>query len=132
MNKLVTDLNKLFVKNSNLHIVHVYDLLRKLNTNEWKHYVQLPPEGYTKRNLIHKNNFDYELCLYSWNPGSVCREKFDNMSVYKVLHGRIYQFENTYEGTVGIKNNIKYIDYNNFDSLQTNMISHSLHIHLKN
>ena len=49
MNKLVTDLNKLFVKNSNLHIVHVYDLLRKLNTNEWKHYVQLPPEGYTKR-----------------------------------------------------------------------------------
>ena len=132
MNKLIVDLNKLFVKPNKLHIVEVYDLLKKLDTKEWKHYTYIPEEGYLKTNLTHNNKFNYDLCLYSWKPGAVCNEKFDHMSIYKILHGRLYQFENSYEGTVGVKNSVKYIDYNNFDSLQTNMITHSLHIYLKN
>ena len=54
------------------------------------------------------------------------------MSIYKVLEGRLYHFENKYEGTVGLPNSVKYIDYSNFDSLETNIVTHSLHLYLKN
>ena len=132
MNKLILDLNKLFSKPGKIHIVYAYDLLRKFDSDEWKHYIHTPEEGYTKTKLIHNNKYDYDLSIYSWRPGSICRENFEQMSVYKILQGRLYQFENTYEGTVGVPKSVKYIDYKNFDSLQTNMISHSLHIHFKN
>ena len=132
MNKLIVDLNKLFINNNKFHIAQAYNLLKKFNSEEWKQYAYLPENGYIKRSLLYNNHDShYELCLFSWSTGSICREKNDNMSLYKVLEGSIYHFENSYEGNVGVKNSTKFVDYNNFDSFQTINPAYSLHLYLK-
>ena len=133
MNKLIFDLNKIFVKPNPVNIIYAYDLLKNFDTNEWKYYTEKPKKGYVKKNLLlNDNKFKYDLFLYSWCPHTVNNEKFSSMSVYKVLQGNLYQFENSYEGTLGVKNSVKYINYANFHSLQTNSFTYSLHIFLKN
>ena len=132
MNKLIVDLNKLFINNNKVHIVQAYDLLKNFNSEEWKQYACVPENGYMPVSLLPKNHTKkYDLYLISWTPGSVRKEHDNNMSVYKVLEGNIYHFENYYEGSVGNKGSTKFVDYNKFDSFQTNILSHSLHLYLK-
>ena len=132
MNKLIVDLHKIFSNNSKFKTAYAYELLHNFDSTDWIKHVNIPEKRYVKTSLLHKNSdMYYDLCLISWAPGAVYKEKSKKLSIYKVLKGDIYHFENSYEGTVGVTGNVKFVDPLKFDSFQTKDLSYTLNLYMK-